>query len=226
MLDTCVFTVSSPIESSLAISLLERPRASALSTSTSRGDNGSTSSRPRPRRISSSTLAATLGSSRLSPRAAARTDSATTSTPAVFNTYESAPALIASNSSSSPWWEVRMITCVDGLISFDRSQSCQAVHLRHQQIEQHHRRDVLAHQRDRLLSVRRLTDDVDVGFVLQQKSQSLAHHLVVVDDEKPDHEVSTGSFAETVVPPPSRVSIVSVPPSSSTRSRINRSPRP
>src|SRR5712691_141817 len=74
-------------------------------------------SRPPACRISSSTFAATLGSSRLSPLAAARTDSTTTSTPAVLSTYERAPALMASNSSSSPWCDVRMITWVDGLIS-------------------------------------------------------------------------------------------------------------
>src|SRR3984893_14012989 len=62
--------------------------------------------------------------------------------------------------------------------------------------------------------------------MLQQEPQTLPHDLVVVDDQEPDQAALSGSDAEMRVPDPLPLSIVSEPPSSSTRSRISRSPSP
>src|ERR1700674_2805198 len=106
------------------------------------------------------------------------------------------------------------------------AQRGQAVYLWHEEVEQDHGRHLLADSIDRLFPIGRFADDLDVTFLLQQESQALPHHLVVVADQHPNHCGVTGSRAVTTVPSPARLATVKVPPNSSTRSRINRRPSP
>ena len=53
---------------------------------------------------------------------------------------------------------------------------------------------------DRLLAVRRLADELDVGECREQLLQAVPHDRVVVGDEHADHE--TGTSRTNVVPSP------------------------
>src|SRR6266540_1331772 len=79
---------------------------------------------------------------------------------------------------------------------------------------------------DRAGAVGALADDLDAVLLLEQEAQALADHLVVVDDQHPDHGRPAGSRTRTLVPWPGVESSWRVPPSSATRSRISPRPRP
>src|SRR6266545_2744516 len=80
------------------------------------------------------------------------------------------------------------------------------------------------------VAVGRLGDDLDVGQGVDQGTQPVAHHRMVVDDDDPDtfrrgHGLSGGSRAWTR-PPWSVGPAVRLPPSSAARSCIERRPTP
>src|SRR6266511_2735026 len=80
------------------------------------------------------------------------------------------------------------------------------------------------------VAVGRLGDDLDVGQGVDQGTQPVAHHRMVVDDDDPDtfrrgHGLSSGSRAWTR-PPWSVGPAVRLPPSSAARSCIERRPTP
>src|SRR6266550_4993356 len=108
----------------------------------------------------------------------------------------------------------------------DDAQGGQPIRVGHQQIQQDHGRNLLAHRFDRLIAIGRLADDLDIGLLLKEKPKALADDRVVVDDQHPNHDGITGRVASMTVPAAGRLLITSVPPSSATRSRINRRPRP
>jgi hypothetical protein len=83
-------------------------------------------------------------------------------------------------------------------------------------------------QLHRLLAVCRGSDDGDVVLRLEERSESRAHGLLVVDDESPDRQgaLSVGSTTCTSKPPPSASPAEKVPPASTARSRMPRSPWP
>ena len=78
----------------------------------------------------------------------------------------------------------------------------------------------------RLLAVCRGCDDGDVVLGLEERSESRAHGLLVVDDESPDRHgaPAVGSITCTSKPPPSACPAEKVPPASAARSRMPRSP--
>ena len=77
-------------------------------------------------------------------------------------------------------------------------------------------------------AVRRLADELEVRCGREQRPQSVAEYRVVVRDDDTDGHVrpAMASVARTRVPPPSRGTISSVPPSSVARSRIALMPTP
>src|SRR5579864_2645584 len=89
----------------------------------------------------------------------------------------------------------------------------------------------MACQRHSLVTARRLAYYFDVVRGLQEAPQSITEERVIVDNQHThvhamDSTLSNGRFASRHVPPPSRVRIRKLPPSSSARSRIEASPTP
>src|SRR6185437_15992023 len=82
-------------------------------------------------------------------------------------------------------------------------------------------------QRDRLLAVRGLGDDLDVVFRLEQRPDATADQRLVVGEQEPDRNgARAGGSARTRKPPASRGPAGSWPPSAETRSRMPTRPSP
>src|SRR6266566_26028 len=113
-----------------------------------------------------------------------------------------------------------------GPVLLDPREHADAVQSRHEQVQQHHGRLQGAHRLDRAGAVGAFADHLDAVLLLEQEAQALADHLVVVDDQHPDHGRPAGSSIRTLVPWPGSESSWNVPPSSATRSRISCRPRP
>src|SRR6266487_2819087 len=113
-----------------------------------------------------------------------------------------------------------------GPVLLDPREHADAVQSRHEQVQQHHGRLQGAHRLDRAGAVGAFADHLDAVLLLEQEAQALADHLVVVDDQHPDHGRPAGSRIRTLVPWPGSESSWNVPPSSATRSRISCRPRP
>src|SRR5581483_1058482 len=92
---------------------------------------------------------------------------------------------------------------------------------------------------DSLAAVGGLADDLHIWLVVEQGSQTRPQNGVVVHEDDPNlsfaqtataaptcPQVVTGTPMRIVVPAPGLVSILKVPPTSSTRSRIPKRPRP
>src|SRR4029453_5496944 len=77
---------------------------------------------------------------------------------------------------------------------------------------------------DAPLGARRLCDGLDVVLGVEDAPQTGAHNRVIVDDENTNH--CRGTSATRVVPVPGTASIVILPPTSATRSRMPTRPRP
>src|SRR4029453_2007705 len=95
-----------------------------------------------------------------------------------------------------------------------------------EQVQQHHGGCQGADRLDGAGAVGGLAEDLDALLLLQQEPQALADHLVVVDDQHPDHGRPPGSRTRTLVPWPGVESSWKVPPSSATRWRISPRPMP
>src|SRR5207302_5243872 len=85
----------------------------------------------------------------------------------------------------------------------------------------------------RLGTVRRLPDDLESFFGIQQGTEPSPHQGLVVGEQHPDHgSASTsvgsgrGSRADTWTPPPGRAPVCSSPPSAARRSRMPAMPLP
>ena len=90
-------------------------------------------------------------------------------------------------------------------------------------------------ERERLVPVRRLADDVEVGIAGEHAAEAVADDRMVVDDQQPDraHEAGAdepaamaGTRADSAVPPPGSDSIASEPATRATRWRIPLRPKP
>ena len=96
---------------------------------------------------------------------------------------------------------------------------------RHLDVDQGDVRAVPGGERDRLLSVSRLADDLDVVLGLQQRPDAAADQRLVVSQQDPDH-ARAGISARTRKPPPACGPACSRPPSADTRSRMPMRPSP
>src|SRR5262249_22830295 len=81
---------------------------------------------------------------------------------------------------------------------------------------------------ERLVAVRRLTDELDVGPFVENHLEAAPHERLVVDDEDADAHGSlpSGNVAATLKPPLSAGPAESEPPKTATRSRMPISPCP
>src|SRR5262249_7875905 len=94
---------------------------------------------------------------------------------------------------------------------------------------------VLADQLDRVGTGGALGDDLEVLVGAEQLPEALPEQRVVIGDHQPDHAagvvgqvsvLDSGSRTSTAVPTPISLEIVIVPPTSSSRSRIEMRPTP
>ena len=72
------------------------------------------------------------------------------------------------------------------LLRFDARGCVHAVHIRHDQVHQHHVGLELLGAADALLTVASLANDFDVRLELEICTQAFADHAVIVDDQHPD----------------------------------------
>ena len=98
-----------------------------------------------------------------------------------------------------------------------------AVAARHAQVHQHDVRPQPVGERERLVAVGRRADDLDPGEQPEQGGESFADDALVVGDQDADGCVHAGTHSSTRNPLPVGPA-VSVPPSSSARSRMPVSP--
>src|SRR5262249_54700755 len=105
-------------------------------------------------------------------------------------------------------------------------------HARHAYVEDREL-DVLAERElDRVRSVRRFGDDLEIRLAFHHELQPSAHDRVVVRDEDARHErdrhqrVSAGTSSRTWTPPVRAGLIASAAPTRTARSRIPRNPPP
>src|SRR5262249_44562641 len=111
----------------------------------------------------------------------------------------------------------------------DGLEHVQAACSGHDHVEQHHIGPQRPEPGDRARPVRALARHLDVLLLVQDEPQALADHVVVVDDEHPDHgrpSCPAGSRTMIAAPLPGEASTWNSPPSSVTRSRISVSPIP
>ncbi len=108
-----------------------------------------------------------------------------------------------------------------------------AIDTRHAQVHQDDFRVMLGGQRDGFLAVGRGRHELDLVEQPQQRRQALAHQALVIGEQDPDRAHAAGAGAgvnwltgsQSSTRNPSAVgSAVSLPPSSSARSRIPVSP--
>ena len=102
------------------------------------------------------------------------------------------------------------------------------VHDRHPHVHQHHVGPQPLRLADRLGAVRGLPADPDAVLRAEQRTESFAHHRLVVGDQAADHDAGPpgGSSARTANPPPGSAPAFSQPPSSAARSRMPPRPWP
>ncbi len=115
-----------------------------------------------------------------------------------------------------------------GVRSGDLPRGLDAVQHRHSDVHEHDVRAVLGAQLHCLGAVGGAGDDGDVRLRAEQRGESLSHDLVVVGDQRPDHEPSpsVGSSTSTTKPPPSAAPQENVPPAIVARSRMPTIPWP
>ena len=198
MLATCVFTVPTPTTSSAAISAFESPRASSVSTSSSRGVSSSsaTASVPSggpPWANCSITRRVTAGSRSAAPPAITLIAAISSSGAEFFSRKPLAPARRRL---------VDVLVEVEGGEDDDARGAVagenlagrrEAVHPRHADVHQRHVRGEAARRRDRLLPVPGLGDDLHVGLGLDDHPEAAPDHRLVVGDQDPDHAPATHS---------------------------------
>src|SRR5579871_926276 len=110
-----------------------------------------------------------------------------------------------------------------------------AIHSGHQQIKQDHIGKQACDERDALRAIFAFANDLHIRLLLQQESQSPSDDGMVVHQHNANHVFapvglsgsgSCGRDTNTRVPCPGALSRAKEPPSSCTRSRIERSPSP
>src|SRR5207245_2507820 len=101
------------------------------------------------------------------------------------------------------------------------------VDARHADVHQHDVRAVPERELDRLPALARLADHLDRRVELEQLAEARPDERLVIDDQDANgHRSSYGIRALTTKPPPAGAPVSSVPPCSSTRSRMPASPYP
>ena len=108
----------------------------------------------------------------------------------------------------------------------DLARGFDPVQGRHAHVHQDDVGPVLAAEADGLHAVCRSRDDGDVGLRSEQRGESGPYDLVVVGDERADHDASSssGNVTSTSKPPPSAAPHEKLPPAIVARSRIPTSP--
>ncbi len=83
------------------------------------------------------------------------------------------------------------------VLGLDARQDAEAVEARHLHVEEHEVRLPLADRLHGLEAVAALTDDLDVGFVLEPVAHPLARQRFIVDDQGPDFHPHLPRFSAT-----------------------------
>ncbi len=232
MLARCAFTVPRLTCSSLAISTFVSPRATAVSTSSSRGVNGSVG----VRRLGSRSGGCESGQE---PHGDCRVDQRVPGRRGVDRLGEEGGAGILQQEAAGSGLKCRVdvLVEVEGRDHDDRqrvgdgrageaARGFESVEAGHPDVEQADIRSQLVRQPDRLVAVGGLPDDLDVGLRVEDQAQTGADDRLVVGDEHSDHRAppTSGSDAVTVQPPPASGPAWNSPPSSRARSRMPMMP--
>ena len=109
----------------------------------------------------------------------------------------------------------------------DPSRCFEAVDAGHANVHQHDVRPQPLHGLDGLEPVSHVRSNIDLGVDLEQLAKAGTHERLVVGDDDAHAQLGTvpsGSQALTLKPPSPRLPASSVPPCSSTRSRMPASP--
>ena len=232
MLARCVFTVLSEMCSSPPISPLPSPRATASSTASSRsvsglaGDTGG-SGRELAKALMSRSV--TVGSISASPRAAARTASARSSRPRVFQEES------ARTRAERGVYVLVEVECrddddrdrIDDIGAGEPAGRLEAVHDRHPDVDQTHIGTQSACKCDGFCAVTGFADDLDTRLRVEDHAQARADQVLVVGDEHAHvHAVhlARGSAAFTTHPPFGPRPASQVPPRRAARSCMPRMP--
>ena len=200
-------TVFSLIPSSVAISLLRRPRVTSARTSSSRSVSRSgpagrrTASAPdgrRSRRPNSSMIRmAVAGLIAASPRPTPSSIDRSSAASRFLRRYPWAPALIASKRSSSSSDTVRMTIAIAGLGGLDARRRREPGAARHPDVHEHQVRLDLGGQRHRLVLAAGEPHDL-VTPRPDERRDPVAEEGVVVGDEDPHRAASAGRGAGPV----------------------------
>ena len=107
-----------------------------------------------------------------------------------------------------------------------RARRGDAVEARHLEVEHDEVRLVLGGELDRAQPVARLRDDLEVGLELEQRRERLAHEVLVVGQQQPDHVARCGARPVRTKPPAASGAASTRPPTAAKRSRRPATPLP